>query len=497
MELASHVAVELRKHSAAKVVGGDDRVLDVIQVVLDAVALLAAMSAAKYLHGHLQHFVPALQSTAEFRLHATMVYLVAPLWFALIFVFRLHRTTTDRPGRAELLVKLFKLHLAGFVGLSVIQFLTQATINRSLVALFLLCTFALMFTQRSLVLLWADYQYRTGVSHERVLLVGQPSRRMATLAYAAMRQRHAPHFLGYLEASSQGTSLSTPPPGAPTLPRLGRLDELPRLLHDQAIDHVLFFPPVNRPELVQEQLAACEEVGVAASFSVDLVQLGQAAPRLMTKYDHSFVTFERAPKSQGELAVKYGLDPILAALGLVLLAPVFLAIAVAIWVTMGRPILFSQARGGLYGRPFRMLKFRSMRTTAEAERDGLAELNEMSGPVFKIARDPRVTALGRFLRRTSLDELPQLINVLNGTMSLVGPRPLPVQEQEQIRGWQRRRLSMKPGITCLWQVGGRNELDFSEWMLLDLRYIDEWSLWLDLQILLKTIPAVLGRRGAH
>jgi lipopolysaccharide/colanic/teichoic acid biosynthesis glycosyltransferase len=238
-------------------------------------------------------------------------------------------------------------------------------------------------------------------------------------------------------------------------------------------------------------------VGIAASFSVDLVQLGQAAPRVTSKYDHAFVTFEMAPKSRDALSIKYGLDPVLAALGIALLSPVFAIVAAAIWATMGRPIFFSQPRGGLFNRPFRMIKFRTMRAGAETERQALAELNEMSGPVFKIAKDPRVTPLGNFLRRTSLDELPQLFNVLTGAMSLVGPRPLPVQEQAQIHGWQRRRLSMKPGITCLWQVGGRSDTDFVDWMLLDLKYIDEWSLWLDFQILLKTVPAVLLRRGAR
>jgi lipopolysaccharide/colanic/teichoic acid biosynthesis glycosyltransferase len=258
----------------------------------------------------------------------------------------------------------------------------------------------------------------------------------------------------------------------------------------------LFLPPAHQPQQVREELLACEAVGVGASFAVDLVQLADAAPRVTSKYEHAFITFEVSPKRADLLAIKYGLDPILAAFTLLLLAPVLLVVAGAIAVSMGRPVLFAQARGGLFGRPFRMLKFRTMRDGAEQERDALVADNEMSGPVFKIKDDPRVTPLGRLLRRTSLDELPQLFNVLTGSMSLVGPRPLPVSEQQQIRGWQRRRLTMKPGITCLWQVGGRNDVDFAEWMLLDLKYIDDWSLWLDVQILLRTLPAVLLRRGA-
>jgi lipopolysaccharide/colanic/teichoic acid biosynthesis glycosyltransferase len=134
---------------------------------------------------------------------------------------------------------------------------------------------------------------------------------------------------------------------------------------------------------------------------------------------------------------------------------------------------------------------------AEKQRGALESANEMTGPVFKIARDPRVTRLGRFLRRTSIDELPQLFNVLAGSMSIVGPRPLPVKEQQEIRGWHRRRLMMKPGLTCLWQISGRNQIGFDDWMKLDLRYIDEWSLTLDLVIVLKTVPAVLLGRGAR
>jgi lipopolysaccharide/colanic/teichoic acid biosynthesis glycosyltransferase len=214
-------------------------------------------------------------------------------------------------------------------------------------------------------------------------------------------------------------------------------------------------------------------------------------------YDHPFISFEVAPKSPVAIAMKHAFDVVAAAIGLVLMAVPLGLIAGAILVTMGRPVLFDQERAGLYGRRFRMLKFRTMVRDAEAMRDDLLAQNKMSGPVFKVERDPRITPLGRFLRRTSLDELPQLFNVLSGSMSLVGPRPLPIKEQEQIHGWHRRRLSMKPGITGLWQVSGRNQIDFEDWMKLELRYIDRWSLALDLAILVRTIPAVLSSRGAH
>ena len=165
--------------------------------------------------------------------------------------------------------------------------------------------------------------------------------------------------------------------------------------------------------------------------------------------------------------------------------------------TLPGPVLFNQVRMGLNGRKFNMYKFRSMHQDAENRLGALKSSNEMSGPVFKIANDPRVTPVGRFIRKFSIDELPQLFNVLKGDMSLVGPRPPIYKEVLEYQRWQRRRLSMRPGITCIWQVSGRNDIGFEEWMKLDLEYIDNWSFWLDLKLLFKTIPAVLIGKGAH
>lgn len=471
-----------------------ERLLANLQLAFDAVIVVLSIFLASWLHTQLRPLFPSLRVPPNFRAHAALVYLVLPLWLLLSVMFRTHVAVAQRVGQAELLVRLVKLHVAGFAALSIAQFVTQSIINRSLVALFLACSFALMYLQRSSFIAWARYLYSRGVGRMRVLLVGQPSRRMIDFARAAIASREPPQLLGYLEAPADESG----PAAAPLeLTRLGVLDDLPQVLHNHAVDHVMFFPPANRPERVREQLAACEEVGVTASFSVDLVQLSAAVPRVTTQFDHAFVSFETSPKRADALAIKYGLDPLLAAALLLLASPLLLVIAGAIWATMGRPILFAQDRAGWNGRAFRMYKFRTMRLGAEAERDRLLEINEMNGPVFKSSEDPRVTPFGRVLRQTSLDELPQLLNVLTGSMSLVGPRPLPVIEQALIQGWQRRRLTMKPGITCLWQVSGRSEVEFADWMLLDLKYIDEWSLWLDLLILLKTVPVVVLGRGAR
>jgi lipopolysaccharide/colanic/teichoic acid biosynthesis glycosyltransferase len=182
---------------------------------------------------------------------------------------------------------------------------------------------------------------------------------------------------------------------------------------------------------------------------------------------------------------------------LILLSPLFLLVGLLIKLSSNGRVFFSQERVGLNKRQFRIHKFRTMVPNAEKMLAELESLNELSGPVFKIRNDPRLTSIGKYLRRTSIDELPQLYNVLKGDMSLVGPRPLPVRDYEGFNeDWQRRRFSIRPGITCIWQVNGRNSIPFDQWMEMDMRYVDEWSLWLDFKILARTIPAVLRGSGA-
>ena len=197
------------------------------------------------------------------------------------------------------------------------------------------------------------------------------------------------------------------------------------------------------------------------------------------------------------LYIKRAFDAAAGLLGLVVLSPFFLVIAILIKLDSRGPVFFRQVRAGKNGREFMFYKFRSMIEDAEELKQGLMHLNELDGPVFKISEDPRITATGRFLRRTSLDELPQLINVLRGDMSLVGPRPPLPCEVENYEGWQREKLKVVPGITCLWQISGRNHIGFTEWMRLDIEYIRRQSFGLDFRILARTVPAVLSRKGAY
>jgi exopolysaccharide biosynthesis polyprenyl glycosylphosphotransferase len=468
-----------------------------LHLILDTLVLVGSMALAAGLHGWLRERFELLRDTPPFGAYALLVYLAVPLWLTLIIALGLHRSFERAFTYGELFVRILKLQLFGVIGLLVIQFLTQAVINRSLVLMFWSSAFGLLYAERVLLASWVRYQHGSGQSRMQVLLVGRLSQRMADFIADAQAQPLPPHFIGYLRAPLSSDVMSVPPEGMVEVECLGALDDLPRVLHERPVDHVMFFPPTNRPEELQAALTLCEELAVTASFAINLKQVARARPRLISVYQHPFVAFELAPKRPEALALKGVLDVVAAALLVVIAAPLMLAIALAILLTMGRPVLFVQTRAGLHARPFRMLKFRTMVHDAEQRRSELQASNEMGGPVFKIRNDARITALGRMLRKSSLDELPQLFNVLTGSMSLVGPRPLPLKEQDGIHGWQRRRLSMKPGITGLWQTSGRSQLDFEEWMLLDLKYVDEWSLWLDILILLRTVPVVLFGRGAY
>ena len=276
-------------------------------------------------------------------------------------------------------------------------------------------------------------------------------------------------------------------------------EDLIQALHEHSVNRVIFAGGHSHMVRLQEAIAACEIEGVEAWLAADFIRTSIARPDFDVFGTRPMLVFRTTPDLTWALMVKGLTDRVGAILGMILFSWLFVLIAIGIKLTSPGPILFRQKRAGKNGKPFTMFKFRSMSTDAEMRQAELAAYNQMQGPVFKIEKDPRVTQFGKFLRRSSLDEFPQLFNVLKGEMSLVGPRPLPIYEVEQFAETaQRRRLSMKPGLTCLWQVTGRNRIkSFEDWVKLDLQYIDNWSLWLDLQILLRTIPVVALGFGAR
>jgi exopolysaccharide biosynthesis polyprenyl glycosylphosphotransferase len=263
------------------------------------------------------------------------------------------------------------------------------------------------------------------------------------------------------------------------------------------VDEVYFASTANdHTAHVQAAIRTCEELGVPFALPTCSFRLTRAKLAGKSAVGDGYTHFLTGQVEPLQWWTKRLLDITASATAIVMLSPLLVAAALLVKLTSRGPVLFKQERVGLLGRRFHMLKFRSMVANAEALKARLVLENEQSGPVFKMRRDPRVTAVGRFIRKYSIDELPQLVNVLRGDMSIVGPRPPLPGEVARYEAWQRRRLSVRPGLTCVWQVSGRNEISFEEWMYLDMQYIDHWSLRRDIELIAKTVPVVLTGRGA-
>lgn len=336
------------------------------------------------------------------------------------------------------------------------------------------------------------YIRRRGYNYRQVLLVGQNARAAAIAKRLATNPDFGLRILGYIDAPN-GNGHSEE---AVDFKQLGRLEDLEKILREQVVDEILIALPMKSFYTeIANIIQISEQVGIEVKIPTDLFTVKLATASMSTYADMDLIDFYTSPKMTWQLLTKRFLDLTLSAILLVMLSPLFVIISIVIKATSVGPVLFKQQRVGYNGRQFLCLKFRTMVQNAEDMKEQLIHLNEVAGPVFKMKNDPRVTRVGRFLRKTSIDELPQLINVFMGDMSLVGPRPpLPSEVREYCLA-HRRRLSMKPGLTCIWQTSGRNSLNFQKWVELDEQYIDTWSLWLDFKILLRTVPAILKGSG--
>jgi len=458
----------------------------IVTVLLDLAALVASFHLAYLLRDAvLPGLLPDLFPDPLFPLadYLWMYAVVLPAWVGLFFAFRLYsagRLATFR----RLLVDLARANAVG-LGLVVAAayLLKIQDLSRAFLVLFGIVN--LLFISGGRLILRAALRglQRRGRAVHNVLIVGTGP---DAIEFARRMQSGVPWGLALLGMVAEDTA-PEPVEGGPEI--LGSVHELERILTERPVDEVIFVIPGRTPDEFEDAFLLCEDLGVDARVVVGVFPHVIARARLEEFEGVPLLTFSTAPRDTLALTVKRTLD---LAAGLLLFALGLVpGILIAIWIKLDSrgPALFSQERVGLHGRTFRMFKFRSMVADAEERRGDLQADNEMRGPVFKIRDDARVTRAGRWLRRTSLDELPQILNILRGEMSLVGPRPPIPREVEQYK-------RMKPGITCLWQVSGRNRIDFEEWMRLDLKYIDTWSLWLDFKILLRTIPAVLSGRGA-
>ncbi len=458
---------------------------------MDVASVSLSMVMAGLVHGALRHHFPALKDPPALEQYLLVAALTMPLMLGLSVTMGLHRQFERVFDIWLALFDQVKLHLASLLGIALIVFLTQVKLNRSIVGLFLVFSFAAMYGSRITLNFLRKRRHSNDMGRHHLLIIGADQALVTLVVDSIRAQDLPPVIVGILD-----TGNSLPETNIAFVPVLGGLHALARILHEETVDEVILATRGLSPATFHAILCDCDDLGTPMRQVVlpefhDGRRLG-----LDRLYGLPFVTLARTERSIESLVAKRTLDVIGSAAAIVALSPLMLFAACAILFTMGQPILFSHDRIGYHGRRFRMHKFRSMIIGAEMQRDALISKNEMDGPVFKISNDPRITPLGRFLRRYSIDELPQLFNVLAGSMSLVGPRPLPIAEQQQIAGPMRRRLSMKPGCTGLWQVSGRSNLSFEEWMKLDLEYIDNFTPALDLKILALTIPAVLRGHGA-
>ena len=367
------------------------------------------------------------------------------------------------------------------------------TINVVTVALFALIAFSMIAAMRMLLRWNLRRLRRRGHNVKSLLLIGGGlrGRRFA-------EQVKAQHDLGYKVIGYVDGDRAFARHEIAGSAWLGTIDDLPVILENEVIDEAAIALPIkSQYSQIESAVALLEEQGITTHLLSDLFPQKLARSHSAELNGVPIISLHSVPPFSWRTEAKRLMDVIGGTILLVMLAPLFALVAIAIKLESPGPVFFVQDRFGLNKRRFRMIKFRTMRADAEERMKEIEHLNEKSGPIFKIRNDPRITRVGRWLRKTSIDELPQLINVLFGEMSIVGPRPLSVRDALRMEvAWQKRRFSVKPGLTCLWQISGRSNLSFEQWMELDLEYIDHWSLKLDASILIRTIPAIVTARGA-
>lgn len=389
----------------------------------------------------------------------------------------------DRPllaSRRQTAWQLLKVSTFITIGVVIATFFVKAQLARAVIPVFGVTSFVLVMAKEELVHHWILSKMGQAQLKKRLILVGTPE---DTARVRGEIRRWAVHDLDFVAMLDVNTT---------------SLETLIGVLHEHSANGVVLSATHTYFGQIEKVIQACELEGVEVWLMADFFKTRISQTTLDDFYGRPMLVFRSAPEASWQSLTKKVMD-FSVAFGLLALGwPVVLLVALIIRMTSPGHILFRQQRSGLNGQPFTMYKFRSMVTNAEQLRQELAVFNEMEGPVFKVSRDPRITPFGRFMRKFSIDEWPQLINVLRGEMSLVGPRPLPVDEVKRFNDLaHRRRLSVKPGLTCLWQISGRNNVkSFADWVRLDLEYIDNWSLWLDCKILLRTIPVVLLGTGA-
>jgi exopolysaccharide biosynthesis polyprenyl glycosylphosphotransferase len=418
-----------------------------------------------------------------------MLLLIIPLWIFTLKAFGAYDSMREKRFD-RVFWAIFEACLTGTLVFVTAAFMLKLDfLSRTFLIIFFVTTVTSLTFERWISLLLLRRVRRRGYNYWVMLIVGSGQRSERFAMTIDNHPEWGIKILGFLDdPAALGKRVGK-------WRVIGLCDNLAAILDENVVDEVVFITPRQWLDRVEGFIRVCEKIGVRATLAIDFFNASIAKPVVKDVEGWPLLTFDSTPQDFFYLSLKRLLDLAVSMSGIIILFPFFLIVATAIKSTSRGPIFFSQTRCGLNGRTFQILKFRTMVVDAEKRLKELKKLNEVGGPVFKIRNDPRITAVGRILRRTSLDELPQLTNVLMGDMSLVGPRPPIPSEVERYERWQRRRLSMRPGITCIHEVVARNNKDFNHWMKLDLEYIDNWSFTLDFKILARTVFAVLRGTG--
>ena len=466
----------------------------IVIMVAFVLAYFITLALKKYLSlGGLAFATSVSFSGAVFflRNHLTLVLITIPTWISLMSMDGVYANFRTKLF-IEILWRVTRTSAGSLLVLGSGVFLFKMTLtSRMYVAVFAATALFGLFIEKACWRWLLDYIFRQGYNLVNLLIVGTGKRAQEFIQLVQVHSNWGLKIVGLVDDDPKLL-------GKKVLEYevIGRIRDIPRLLHMFVVDRVIFVVPRMWLSRIEETIHQCEREGVSTAVCVDLYK-----PKLAKFYLSSFagmpmINYQTYVATEWQLFIKRVLDAAVSLFLLILFMPLFLIVALGIKLDSKGPVFFKQRRSGLNGRKFTLIKFRSMYLGSETRKKDLRRLNEMSGPVFKMHRDPRVTPFGRFLRKFSIDELPQFFNVLRGDMSLVGPRPPLPEEVDLYETWQRRRLSMKPGITCIWQVSGRNKIDFNQWMEMDLQYIDNFSIWLDLKLLTRTLAVVVTGYGA-
>ncbi|OIO37528.1 MAG: UDP-phosphate galactose phosphotransferase [Candidatus Omnitrophica bacterium CG1_02_49_10] len=479
-----------------------DRVIRTVTMVLDAFLVTCTFILTFFLRKHFFafykfDFIPSAHvikdiSAVPLSAYIVVLFFAVPLWCFMLYLNGMYHSMRTKT-LLEIIwiiiksVFLFTLAFGAIVFISHLEF-----VSRLFFTIFVAASSVCILVEKLAIFSIAHYVRRQGYNYRQLLIVGTGRRAAAFINKINIHPEWGMKISGVVDYEHE--QLGRDIEGIKVS---GTLDDIQKILHDEPIDEVVFIVPRAKLSHIENSLYVCETEGVKTTIAADLFDLKIARLRQTELDGMPLLTFETTLTDEWQHFLKRTLDMVVSGMGLIALSPLLLAVAVLIKLTSQGPVFYKSKRIGLNGRKFVFYKFRSMYKGAHLKQEELMGLNEAKGPVFKIKKDPRVTPLGRVLRKFSIDELPQLFNVFVGHMSLVGPRPPLPKEIAKYEPWQRRRLSMRPGITCLWQISGRSKIGFDEWMRLDLEYIDNWSLWLDFKIFMKTIPVVIFGVGAY